>query len=315
MTKILNLEPKGYSPEARSILESFATVDEQRMTRTELLDTIGDYDALIVRLDYTIDKEVFEHADNLDAIATATTGLNHIDTEAAADHGVEVICLRGEREFLNSIYATAEHAWALLLACIRNLPAATTHVVEGGWNRDQFKGHEVHDATLGVLGYGRLGSKVAKYGDAFGMDVMAHDPNVSNGKYATFVGFDELLQRADYLSIHVPYNESTEKLIGTSELALMKEGSYLVNTSRGEIIDEEALLTSLESGQLAGAALDVLRGEYTDEQDWVKTDPLVEYAESHSELIITPHIAGATYESMEKTEIFIAEKLSSHFDF
>jgi D-3-phosphoglycerate dehydrogenase len=94
----------------------------------------------------------------------------------------------------------------------------------------------------------------------------------------------------------------------------MKEGSYLVNTSRGEIIDEEALLSSLEAGDLAGAALDVLQGEYTDDPDWVKTDPLVEYAASHSELIITPHIAGATYESMEKTEIFIAEKLSSYFD-
>ncbi|WP_267163498.1 NAD(P)-dependent oxidoreductase [Halovenus salina] len=314
MTKILNLEPEGYSPKARSVLESFATVDEQRLSRRAMLNAVGDYDALIVRLDYTIDREVFEHANNLGAVATATTGLNHVDTEAADKHGAEIICLRGEREFLDSIYATAEHTWALLLACIRSLPDATTHVERGGWDRDQFKGHELHGATLGVLGYGRLGSKIARYGTAFGMDVLSHDPNVSEGEYATFVDFEELLRESDYLSIHVPYNDSTEELIGPSEFELMKPGSYLVNTSRGEIIEEDALLESLEEGQLAGAALDVLRGEYTDERDWTESDPLVEYAATNPNLIITPHVAGATHESMEKTEIFIAEKLAAYFD-
>lgn len=314
MTRILNLEPEDYSAEARAILESFATVDEQRLSREELLDRIGNYEAIIVRLDYDVNREVIERGDNLQAVATATTGLNHVDTEAADEYGVEVICLKGEREFLDSIYGTAEHTWALLLGVIRNVPDAVNHVEAGGWDRDQFKGRELHDATLGVLGYGRLGSKVARYGDAFGMDVLAHDPNVEGGEYATFVGFEKVLQESDYLTIHVPYNESTEGLIGQEELQTMKQGSYLVNTSRGEILDEGALLEALESGHLSGAALDVLRGEYTEEQEWVKNDALVEYAATSTDLIITPHVAGATKESMEKTEVFIAEKLAAYFD-
>jgi D-3-phosphoglycerate dehydrogenase len=314
MTKILNLEPEDYSPKAREILESFGQVTEQRMSRPELLESIDEYDAVIVRLDYAIDEAVLEQTTNLEAVATATTGLNHVDTKAANEREVEVICLKGEREFLDSIYATAEHTWALLLALIRNLPDAATHVEDGGWNRDQFKGHELHDQTLGILGYGRLGSKVAKYGTAFGMSVLAHDVSVQEGEHATFVGFERLLEESDYLSIHVPYNDSTEHLIGPAELDAMKESCCLINTSRGEIIDEAALLEALETGGIRGAAVDVLTGEYTDDDEWVQADPLVQYARTNSHLIITPHIAGATWESMEKTEIFITNKLKTYFE-
>lgn len=314
MTRILNLEPEDYSPKAREILNSFGQVTEQRMSRSELFESIEEYDAVIVRLDYTIDEAVLERATNLEAVATATTGLNHVDTEAANERDVAVICLKGEREFLDSIYGTAEHTWALLLALIRNLPDAATHVERGGWNRDQFKGHELHDQTLGILGYGRLGSKVAKYGTAFGMSVLAHDVSVQEGEYATFVGFERLLEESDFLSIHVPYNDSTEHLIGPGELDAMKESSCLINTSRGEIIDEAALLEALERGGIRGAAVDVLTGEYTDDEDWVESDPLVQYARTNSNLIVTPHIAGATWESMEKTEIFIANKLKTYFE-
>jgi len=313
MAEILNLEPEDYSSKAREILESFATVTERRMSRSELLESVVEYDAVIVRLDYSIDKEVLSQGTNLAAVATATTGLNHVDTLVASERDIEVICLKGKREFLDSIYATAEHTWALLLALIRNLPAAATHVERGGWDRDRFKGNELHDATLGVLGYGRLGSKVAKYGDAFGMDVLSYDIAVENGEYATFVGFDRLIEESDYLSIHIPYNDSTEHLIGAQELDAMKETSCLVNTSRGEIVGEDALLQALETRSIRGAALDVLTGEYADDGDWVKMDPLVNYARNNSNLIITPHIAGATSESMEKTEIFIAKKLKAHF--
>lgn len=314
MVRILNLEPEDYSRDAREMLESFAAVDYRPMSRSELLDAIDEYHGVIVRLGHDIDEAVLSEATNLEAVATATTGLNHIDTTAADALGIEVISLRGEREFLDSIYATAEHTWALLLGVIRHLPTASNHVVGGGWDRDQFKGHELHDATLGVVGYGRLGSKVAKYGDAFGMHVLAHDPNVQQGEYASFVDLERLLTDADYVTIHVPYDETTVGLIGAEEFETMKETSYMINTSRGGIANESDLLTALEAGEIAGAALDVLAGEYDDGRDRVTSDPLVEYARDHDNLIITPHIAGATWESMGKTEVFIARKLAEFFE-
>lgn len=313
MIRILNAEPAEYSPEARAILEDFAEVDEHELTQDELREVIHNYEAVIVRLGHTLDESVFKRAERLEAVATATTGLNHIDVDAATRHDIEVICLKGEREFLDSIYATAEHTLALLLSVIRKVPGSAAHVEQGGWDRDSFKGQELHGRTLGIIGLGRNGSKLARYGHCFGMDVIAYDPYVSEAEDVQFVGLDELLTSADYVSLHVPHNEETGAMIGRDELNLMKSTAYLINTSRGEIIDEDALYQALIDEEIGGAGLDVLCGENTGENSWTNDSRLISYAANHQNVIVTPHIGGATYESMKKTEIFIANKLRNYF--
>jgi len=312
--RILNAEPLNYSPDARNIISEFAVLDEEQVNRSELVKMISDYDGLIVRLGHHLDNFFFERAKKLKTIATATTGLNHIDLVEAEKNNITVISLKGEREFLDTIYATAEHTWALLLALIRKLVPSARHVNECKWDRDLFRGNELAGRTLGIIGYGRLGSKVAGYGTAFGMNVLAYDTKeqvMPEGVKAT--SLETLLSNSDIITCHVPYHKSTEKIISYREFELMKSGCYLINTSRGEILDETLLLQHLKEKHLAGAALDVLCGEYEESPEWIKKHPLIKYAKNNDNLIITPHIGGATRDSMAKTEIFIAQKLRTFF--
>lgn len=310
MYRILNIEPGDYCDQARSILQRIGALDEKEISVVELKEEIGNYDVLIVRLRNQINKDILDKATKLKAIVTATTGLDHIDTKYASEKGITVLSLKGEIEFLNSIWATAEHTWGLLLSLLRKIPASVQDVIAGNWQRDKFKSHELHGRTLGIIGYGRIGHKIAAYGKTFGMDVIAYEPD--KNKHVSGIRFvdnmPELMREADVISVHVPLEEKNVKLIEEKELAETKKGAILINTSRGEILDEAALLKYLENGHLAGAAIDVL----TDERiSSLKENPLVKYAASSSNLLITPHIGGATYESMAKTEIFMAEKLAA----
>jgi D-3-phosphoglycerate dehydrogenase len=308
------VEPDHYSPKARSILRTLGEVHEKTLTREELLDTIGEFDVLITRFGVPVDKEVICAGGRLKAIVTATTGVDHIDVAAASEHGVEVLCLRGETEFLKNIHASAEHTWAILMALIRKIPAAVKSVEQGEWNRDLFRGHELFGKVLGIIGYGRIGEKVAQYGLVFGMDVLVYDPyreqTVSSLKKCDTLL--DLLPKSDVVALHVPLNDETFGLIGQKEFEAMKPGAFLINTSRGAVIDEPALLKALSSGRIGGAAVDVLSNESNLRGN--KPHAMVEYARTHTNLLITPHIGGATWESMEKTEIFVAEKLKKFLE-
>lgn len=311
--RILNVEPENYSPQAVEILRQMGEVRLAQPDRTGLLAAVSDVDALIVRLAFQIDEQVIAAAPNLRAVVSATTGLDHIDLAAAERHGVKVLSLRGEEEFLKSIPATAELTWGLLLSLTRNIPAAFDSVLQGSWQRDLYKGHDLAGRRLGILGLGRIGHMVARYGLAFNMQVLAYDP-VSSRRMegvTAVVSMDELLRQSDILSIHVPLNASTIGLIGRRELDLLPDGALLVNTSRGDIVEEKALAAALESGRIAGAALDVLSNERSEA---LTTSPLIQYARTHSNLILTPHIGGATYESMAATEIFMAKKLVEYLE-
>ena len=310
MMRILNAEPLGYCDEARAILGQLGELTAGTLSRAELLSQLPDYDILIVRLAHQIDREVIDAGRRLQAIVTATTGLDHIDVEYARTQGIAVLSLRGESEFLHTVSATAEHTWALLLALLRRIPGAFASVRQGEWNRDDFRGHELEGKRLGIVGLGRMGQKVARYGLVFGMKVAAYDPYAAEWMdgVARSPALPELLQRCDVLSLHVPLNAETRGLISADELVLLPAGAVLVNTSRGEVVDERALVQALENGHLAGAALDVIADEREPEKR--NQSPLLAYARSHDNLIITPHIAGATHESMAKTEVFMARKLA-----
>jgi len=297
--KILNAESKGYSAKARAILGKAARVDYfDRLSGVEIRKKIAGYDGLIVRLNNYIGKDILKNAKSLLFIASATTGLDHIDTAYAGSRSIEVLSLGGETEFLKSIYATAEYTFALILALTRKIPFAHMDAAKGRWDRYKFIGSELNGKTLGIIGYGRVGKLVAGYARRFGMKVVAHDIDTGN--------LNKLLKVSDIVSVHLPLNKKTEGMMTAGLFRKMARRPYFINTSRGQIVNERALLSALESGRIKGAAIDVVREERSRNTG---SSPLIKYAGTHDNLIITPHIAGASFESMEKTEVFIAQKI------
>ena len=304
---ILIAESFAFSNKAADYLRRSGRVVLADLHREELLSRAGGADIIWVRLRHQIDCEVMDAAPHLQAIATPTTGLNHIDVAEARRRNIEVISLRGASHFLRNVYATAEHTMALILALLRHLPAAHQHVVQGSWNRDLFVGRELHGTTAGVIGYGRVGRMVARYLRAFGARVLVTDSQETQGRARTLsVTLGELLEQSAIVSLHISLSDKTYKFFGSNEFARMRPRSLFINTARGELIDEQALVDVLAGGQLAGAGLDVL----TDESAaGMGANPLVKYARDHANLLLTPHIGGCTTESREKTEQFLAAKV------
>jgi D-3-phosphoglycerate dehydrogenase / 2-oxoglutarate reductase len=306
---ILVSESSGFSPTAAELLREAGDLTLADLDRNGLLAAVRVIDILWVRLRHRIDRQVLDAAPELKIIATPTTGLNHIDMDETRNRGIHVLSLAGETAFLNDIRATAEHTLGLTLALIRQLPAAVTHTRFGGWNRDRFKGRELHGKTVGVVGYGRLGRIVSRYLRAFDTVVLTADPGITPASVeppVTLVPLAQLLGESDVVTLHVNLSEKTRGFFGREQFSTMRESAWFINTSRGELVDEAALLDALKSGHLAGAALDVISGEGTERME---NHPVVAYALEHENLILTPHIGGCTEESMAQTELFLAEKV------
>ncbi|MGD9722086.1 MAG: NAD(P)-dependent oxidoreductase [Pirellulales bacterium] len=305
--KVLIAEPLDFSPAAVRQLEAAADVTLRTTDRAGLATALGEFDVVWFRLAHRIDRALLASASRCRIIATPVTGLDHIDLEACRELGIRVVSLRGEIAFLEQVRATAELTLGLTLALLRHIPAAATHVCQGGWNRDLFRGHELFGRTAGIVGLGRLGRIVAGYFRALGMDVIGYDPRHDFPQDAArrVSTLAELMAEADVVSLHVAYDKTTRGLVGRAELAAAKRGCVLINTSRGGIVDDAAVLDALRSGRLACAALDVLDGEPNITID----NPLVAYAREHDNLLIVPHIGGNTVESFEKTELFLAGRV------
>ncbi len=310
--KILNTIGVKYTKAAQKILSDLGAVDYLDLNQTELLAQIEPYNILIVGLGLNVDKDVIDRATNLKIIATATTGLDHIDFVYAQSKNIQVISLRGENEFLNTITGTAELAFGLMIDLLRLTHSAFMDVKNYHWDRENFRGHNLLGQTLGVVGLGRLGRAMARYAKAFGMKVLAYDPNIDAEvflvNHCQQVDFDTLIKHSNVISIHVHLDKDTENMFNTAVFQQMKKGVYLINTARGKIVDEQALLNSLGDKKLAGYATDVLADELDFNREF-KNHPLVEYAKSHDNLVIVPHIGGMTHESRESTDVFIAEKV------
>lgn len=308
--KILNLDPINYSSKALDIIKELGIPYLGcSMSRSNLIANINQCSVIILRFSHIIDKEVIDSAKQLRYIVTNATGADHIDVEYAKSKGIVTLCLKDEVDFLKEINASAEHTWALLMALMRKIPSAVDDVKNGFWRRDNFLGSELNGKTLGIIGLGRNGLKIAKYGKAFNMNVIGHDLNVYKSRNYSDIKYVEeeyLLKKSDVISLHLPLNSTTKNYFSQKKFNLLKPSCYLINTSRGAICDEEALLKSLLEFKLAGAALDVLTDEGSEN---ILKSRLYEYSRNHQNLIITPHIGGATNESWEKTEIFMAKKL------
>lgn len=305
---VLVTESQGFSTAATERLAPYCNLKLLDLAPEQWPPELSDVNVVWVRLRHHIDDRLMAAAASLRAIVTATTGTDHIDVAAAERRGIKVFSLRGQAERLGDVRATAEHTIALTLASLRRLPEAAEHSRRGGRDRDLFWGEELCGKTVGVVGFGRLGRRVAHYFRAFDAKVVATDPNVPDadirGEGALPDSLEGLLRRSEIVTVHASLDDSTKGLIGHRELALMPASARLVNTARGQIVDEGALLEALRNGRLAGAALDVLadeRGEGSRE--------LVDYAREHPSLLLTPHIGGATVQSREKTEDLMADLL------
>ena len=305
--RILNMADISICPDVFAPLDGLADVVSMAPDATRLLKSIPDFDAYFCSLYVRADRRMIEAGRRLRVIVTPSTGRDHIDLEAAREKNITVLSLKEETAFLDSVTATAEMTWALLLAAVRRLPWAFDAAKHGVWARDAYRGRQLSGKTLGILGYGRLGRIVAEYGKAFRMRVLACDVRpVNPAPGVEMVNFDRLLRESDVLSIHIHLSDQTRGLIDGSAFAKMKSGAVLLNTSRGAIIDECALATALESGRLAGAGLDVIDGEWSEN---LRHHPLIEYANTHENLVISPHIGGVTFESQTMTLAFMVEKL------
>ena len=313
-------EPQDYSPQALKMYRALGTVHQATEEENSKKDHPDFKNAtiLVVRLKYTINEAWLDNMPDLKIVATPTTGLNHINVPVMEARGVKVISLRGHTSFLEKITSTAEETMALMLALVRKLPWAFDDVKKGNWNRDAFKGHQLHGKTLGILGLGRLGRMVAGYGQALGMQVIACDPDnsVFEGemkKIVRRVSIEELFKLSDVVSVHVLLTDATADLVREEHFKLMKPTAYFINTARAEIVAAGALEKALEEKRIAGAAVDVMRGEkgsVSFEGKYLKNNPLWQYATTRDNVIILPHTGGATYEAMQVTEEFIADLVS-----
>ncbi len=315
---ILITESKDYSEKALATYRSLGEVIFfDALPSAKKSNALAKADVLVVRLNHKIAGDWMEKMPNLKAIATPTTGLNHIDLEEAKRRGVRVVSLRGRTGFLKYIPSTAEETLALMLSLVRNIPWAFEDVKKGNWNRDRWRGRQLVGKTLGILGCGRLGKIVAKYAKALGMEVVGSDPNVEAKVMKRYgirkVSAEKLFKESDIVSLHVLLTDDTYNLIKEKHLRSMKPSSFLINTARAELIEKGALLKALKNKWLAGAAVDVMWDETGKSAKHLRDNPLLEYAKSNQNLLIVPHIGGATHEAMQVTENFIADLVKNYF--
>jgi D-3-phosphoglycerate dehydrogenase len=264
----------------------------------QLAADLADADALVVRSATKVSASLIETAKKLRVVARAGTGVDNVDVPAASARGIVVMNAPGA----NSV-SVAELAMALILALARHVPAADAAMKQGKWEKKKFLGEEVRDKTLGLVGLGRIGQEVARRAAAFGMRVVAHDPFISEHVAADLgvelLSMDDLFARADYVSLHMPSTAQTRNLLNAERLARSKKGLRIVNTARGDLVDEKALADAIESGQVAGAALDVFDKE-----------PTVDHRlQLLPQVIATPHIAASTREGQELVGVETAAAL------
>lgn len=303
---VLNLEPYCYSHSA--VLEWLnAGFGYYEFGRLPLDFNPSSIVLLIVRLSTKIDKSIIDQYPSLQYIVSSTTGSDHVDLDYVKSKNILFFSLREHASFLSSIPSTAEHTWALICASSRNLVHASQSVSLGSWDRDTHKGWQLKGKSIGIIGLGRIGSKVAQYATAFDMRVSYYDPYVYSCEYRRHSDLADLLSQSDIVSIHVHLNQDTRFLLDSKALSSVKENSVLVNTSRSEVWDEAAVAELVETSRVRAVATDVLAGELTD----IRHSPLWLASQKYSSVLITPHIAGATHEAMAATEEYLAHYVST----
>ncbi|TMK53678.1 MAG: phosphoglycerate dehydrogenase [Actinobacteria bacterium] len=293
------LVPESLSEEGLDKLRTQTEVEARKLSRDELLEAIGDVDALIVRSATRVDKELLERASALKVVGRAGVGLDNIDVATATRLGILVV-----NAPTSNVLSAAEHTLALLLSLARHIPAADASLRAGGWERERFTGVELEGKTLGILGLGRIGTLVAQRAAGFGMRLLGYDPYVSRQR-ATQLGIqmastvEEVCREADFITVHLPKNAETKAILADPEFAVMKPEARVINVARGGIVDEDALVRALKDGLIAGAAVDVYEKEPPGHH------PLFDL----EQVVVTPHLGASTEEAQTKAGTAIAEQV------
>jgi D-3-phosphoglycerate dehydrogenase / 2-oxoglutarate reductase len=275
---------------------------EPKITREELLSKVGDYDALVVRSRTKVDAEVIARGTRLKIVGRPGTGLDNIDLRAADARGVEVV---NSPEAL--VEAVAEHVIGLMLSLARDIPAADASMKAGRWEKERFVGVELKGKTLGIAGLGRIGRRVAEIGKTLGMNLVGYDViEVSQDMLASLgcrmVDLDTLFASSDFITLHVPLTTETRRMVDQRRLSLMRKGAFVINTSRGEVIDEPALVRALVAREIGGAALDVF-----------ETEPPGPEILAAPNVIATPHIGGQTRDAQTNAITIVGAKINQFF--
>src|SRR5437588_9453625 len=268
-------------------------------SREELAERIGDYEAILIRSATKLDADLLERAGRLRAVGRAGVGVDNVDVTTATQRGIVVA-----NAPQSNVITAAEHTLALLLALARNIPQAHASLTGGAWERSKFSGGELHEKTLGILGFGRIGQLVAQRARGFGMRVLAFDPYVSAERYRELgveraATSDELYAEADFVTIHLPKTPETENWLDDEAFAKMKDGVRVLNVARGPLVVDEDLKAALDSGKVAAAALDVFREEPATEH------PLFGYPN----VVVTPHLGASTAEATDRAGYQAAEQV------
>jgi D-3-phosphoglycerate dehydrogenase len=296
--KVLVTEPLAESGIER--LREQVEVDERAgLAESELRSIISGYEGLVIRSATRVDSDLLERAANLKVVGRAGIGLDNVDVEAATRQGIVVV-----NAPQSNVLSAAEHTLALLLAQARNLAQAHASLVDGSWERERYQGVELYGKTLGIIGLGRVGTLVAQRASAFGMNIIAFDPYVSGGRAAQMgvqmmSSVREVCRRADWLTIHLPRTPETLGIIGARELMEAKPGLRIVNTARGGLVDEQALIDALRSGRVAGAGIDVFVDEPVTQHELF----------AFENVVVTPHLGASTAEAQDKAGVAIAEQV------
>ncbi len=301
------------NPAGLEILEKhFELTIRPYLDGQELLDAVAGHEVILMRVDQFITREVIERADKLRIIAVASIGLDHIDHEAADERGILVFNIPG-----GSSQSVAEFALGLIINLTKKMTQANNDLKAGTWDRVKYAGWELEGKTLGIVGIGQIGMRVARLALAFGMRVIAndpyvrivYDPNVWDGTTPSsrieLVSLEELLRHSDVVTLHCPLTEETRHLISARELAMMQPHAYLINTARGPVVDEHALHRALAEKRIAGAAVDVFDAEPTRGVPF--QTPL--QGLDDSACILSPHLGGVTRESQARIGVMVANRI------
>lgn len=283
-------------PKALKIIEEagIEVVNQPDITPEELIKVIPDFPCMVVRSRTKVTKEVLDAGTSLKSVVRAGVGLDNIDIGYAKEKGVKVLNTPSA-----STQSVAELTVAYLMALARNIPLMTASMKAGKWEKKSFLGSEVSGKKLGLIGSGRIGQAVANRAIALGMTAVAYDPYVTQLPNITLMELDDLLSEADYISLHIPHTDETHNILDASAFAKMKDGVRIINCARGGTIDEEALYQAIQSGKVAGAALDVFAEE-----------PLIDpKLFSLDQVIGSPHIGAGTTEAKERVGQVAAEKV------
>jgi D-3-phosphoglycerate dehydrogenase len=301
MTKWKVLITDGLDDNGKALLrESVELTDQPGITAEDLMKVIGQFDALIVRGRTKVTPAIFEAGKNLKVVGRAGVGVDNIDLAAAKANKVTIV-----NSPLATTTAVAELTLGLMLSAVREIPRADASMKAGKWLKKEFEGAELNGKTLGVMGFGRIGAAVAARASAFGMKILGYDPLIPAAEITKRggepVSIDELLKRADMITMHLPLTADTKGMLNTASFAKMKTGVYIICAARGGVIEENALLEALNNGKVAGAALDVLSAE----PPGAELGGLV----GHPKVIITPHVGAQTVEAQSRAANDIAEEV------